>query len=132
MAKVKSIGNNEFGQKAIWCEGCKEMHVLNTIKVGDAPCWGFNNDYEKPTFTPSLLVRSGHYVPGESERIAAGKGSCWCEYQKAHPEITDAPKCGVCHTFITDGNIQYLPDCTHELAGQTVPLKDLENLQHKI
>ena len=32
----------------------------------------------------------------------------------------------VCHSFITDGKIQYLADCTHELANQTVDLPDYE------
>lgn len=27
-----------------------------------------------------------------------------------------------CHSFIRDGNIQFLDDCYHELAGKTVPL----------
>ena len=26
--------------------------------------------------------------------------------------------------FVTDGNIQFLADCTHALAGQTVPMPD--------
>lgn len=30
----------------------------------------------------------------------------------------------VCHSFVTDGNIQFLDDCTHELKGKTVPLED--------
>ena len=30
----------------------------------------------------------------------------------------------ICHSFITDGSIEFLPDCTHELAGKTVPLED--------
>jgi hypothetical protein len=30
----------------------------------------------------------------------------------------------VCHSFVTDGRIQFLSDCTHELAGQTVDLPD--------
>lgn len=25
-----------------------------------------------------------------------------------------------CHYFITDGDVRYLPDCTHELRGKTV------------
>jgi hypothetical protein len=29
---------------------------------------------------------------------------------------------GVCHSFIRDGFIQFLPDCNHRLAGQTVEL----------
>jgi hypothetical protein len=28
----------------------------------------------------------------------------------------------VCHLFLVNGEIQYLGDCTHHLAGQTVPL----------
>jgi hypothetical protein len=29
-----------------------------------------------------------------------------------------------CHSFIRDGNIQFLSDCTHNLAGKTVELPD--------
>jgi hypothetical protein len=29
-----------------------------------------------------------------------------------------------CHSFITDGNIQFLNDCHHKLAGQTVEIPD--------
>jgi len=28
----------------------------------------------------------------------------------------------VCHMFLRNGQIQYLSDCTHELAGQTVDM----------
>lgn len=31
-----------------------------------------------------------------------------------------------CHSFITDGKIQYLSDCFHELAGQTVDLPEID------
>ena len=30
----------------------------------------------------------------------------------------------VCHSFVVNGQIQFLPDCTHALAGQTVPIPD--------
>lgn len=29
-----------------------------------------------------------------------------------------------CHLFVTDGKIQFLGDCTHELAGQTVEMQN--------
>jgi len=29
-----------------------------------------------------------------------------------------------CHSFVRDGKIQFLGDCTHELAGQTVEIPD--------
>ena len=32
----------------------------------------------------------------------------------------------VCHSFVTDGRIQFLSDCHHHLAGQTVDLPDWE------
>ena len=32
----------------------------------------------------------------------------------------------ICHSFVTDGRIQFLGDCTHKLAGQTVDLPDWE------
>ncbi|ETX27335.1 DUF6527 family protein, partial [Roseivivax isoporae] len=30
-----------------------------------------------------------------------------------------------CHSFVENGRIRFLPDCTHELAGKTVPLPSL-------
>lgn len=36
----------------------------------------------------------------------------------------------VCHSFVRDGRIQFLGDCTHSLAGQTVDLPEIkESLQ---
>ena len=34
----------------------------------------------------------------------------------------------LCHLFITDGKIQFLADCTHALAGQTVELEDQDTV----
>lgn len=31
---------------------------------------------------------------------------------------------GVCHSFVKNGTIQFLGDCTHKLVNQTVPLPD--------
>lgn len=31
---------------------------------------------------------------------------------------------GYCHSFVTAGRVQFLNDCAHELAGQTVPLPE--------
>lgn len=30
-----------------------------------------------------------------------------------------------CHSFVRDGQIEFLDDCEHELAGRTVPLPDI-------
>jgi hypothetical protein len=32
-----------------------------------------------------------------------------------------------CHSFVTDGKIQFLLDCHHKLAGQTVEIPDWED-----
>jgi len=39
----------------------------------------------------------------------------------------------VCHSYVTNGKMEYLGDCTHELRGKTVPLEreqwsDTDNL----
>jgi hypothetical protein len=38
----------------------------------------------------------------------------------------DDPK-SRCHSFVTDGKIQFLPDCFHELKGKTVDLEPVTN-----
>lgn len=35
------------------------------------------------------------------------------------------PKMIICHSYVREGMIQYLSDCTHGMAGQTVPLLDI-------
>ncbi len=32
---------------------------------------------------------------------------------------------GVCHSFLRKGRFEFLDDCTHSLAGQTVEMPDL-------
>lgn len=59
--------------------------------------WGWNGSGDAPTFTPSIFV---------------------------NPPQARSPHSPSCHSFVTDGRIQFLGDCTHELAGQTVDLPD--------
>ncbi|MBP1638994.1 MAG: hypothetical protein H6Q17_577 [Bacteroidetes bacterium] len=42
------------------------------------------------------------------------------------PSVLVQNKTMRCHSFITDGNIQFLPDCTHDLAGKTIELEDID------
>jgi hypothetical protein len=58
--------------------------------------WSFNGDLERPTFSPSMLVNAN--VPGAMR----------------------------CHSFVTDGRIQFLGDCDHELKGQTIDLPPVD------
>jgi hypothetical protein len=38
--------------------------------------------------------------------------------------VLDGDGKAFCHSFVRDGMIQFLADCQHALAGQTVPLPD--------
>ncbi len=42
------------------------------------------------------------------------------------PSIRTQNGVDVCHTWINDGKVQFLDDCTHELAGQTLDLLEVE------
>lgn len=98
------------------CPGCQDTHQLTSA------IWTFNGNFEAPTVRASVLVTSGHYA-GRNP----GSDACWCTYnaaQEAKGEKRAPFECGVCHSFITDGKIQFLDDCTHALAGQTVELPD--------
>ncbi|PRY10275.1 hypothetical protein CLV24_1143 [Pontibacter ummariensis] len=55
----------------------------------------YNGDGNKPTIRASLLIGS----QGGAKYL--------------------------CHSFVRDGKIQFLSDCTHKLAGQTVELPEL-------
>jgi hypothetical protein len=112
MAKARIWGNwppeNEKGNVAIYCPGCKTHHVIATkAPQSNGAVWNFNSDMYSPTFSPSLLIRTGSYaVPGFID-----------------PEgITPV----ICHSFITNGKIQFLGDCTHALKNQTVDLPEVD------
>jgi hypothetical protein len=97
------LRNGEGGRLTFMCPGCKTRH---TIAVGEGPGqrWGWNGDTERPVFTPSVLVTY--------DGCDAGK---------------DGAPPAVCHSFVgcngaQPGQIVFLGDCTHSLAGQTVDL----------
>lgn len=100
------------------CPGCKCSHVVGITGRG---AWTFNNNFERVTLSPSVLVRSGHYC-NASEK----PGNCACDFQERFPD--EEPwqwPCTRCHSFVRDGRIQFLSDCTHSLAGQTVDLPEI-------
>jgi hypothetical protein len=82
------------------------------------PKWGFNGDMEKPTFTPSVDSKSGHFATGTPEHNCQ-----WCisDKQDGNPTL-----CHHCHSFVRDGRVQFLADCSHALAGQTVDLPEID------
>jgi len=93
--------------------------TLPVITKGDrrgTPCWTWNGDVEKPTLKPSVLSQCGHYAP----QFQQGE-HCWCTNPNDY-----AFKCYRCHTWINDGNAQFLDDCSHEHKGKTLPLGDID------
>lgn len=82
-----------------WCPGCNSTHQVRVVGDGrPPPLWSWNGNMVQPTFQPSIKVTT----PWSRDE------------QDEHDDI--------CHSFVTDGRIQFLDDCTHKLAGQTVPL----------
>ena len=96
--KRNDSDGNSGRMLAFYCPGCGHYHSY-IIESQKRPCWQWNGSMDKPTFTPSLL----NHIPARDSM----------------PEHR-------CHLFVTDGQIRYCGDCTHELAGQTVEMQDEE------
>jgi hypothetical protein len=95
-----------------WCPGCDGAHQIHTGPNG----WTWNGDLERPTFTPSVLVHAVQWP--ESEGPSTGDTR-----RARHPGVAAGAQT-ICHSFVTDGRIQFLGDCTHVLASQTVDLPE--------
>lgn len=74
---------------------CPGCDRAQALNTNPSVQWSYNGDVDKPTFRPSIL---------QTLERPSGKE--------------------VCHSFVTDGRIQFLGDCTHALAGQTVDLPE--------
>lgn len=101
-ALSRRLRSVEGGRLMFWCPGCDGAHQVN-VGDGPGPRWGYNGDPDAPTFTPSVLVT----------------------YNGADAGKDGAPS-AICHSFITDGRIQFLSDSTHALAGETVNIPDFD------
>lgn len=124
MAKVRRINDQEGGFAAVYfkCPGCKRSHHLYTQHTPPAlvgPRWTFNDDFESPTLSPSILAR-GYQPSPEGERMMDA-GEPLPSGMDRYPGADY-----VCHSFVRNGQIEFLGDCTHELAGQTVTLPDVD------
>ena len=113
-AKLRSSGE---GRLTYWCQGCETSHQVSVGGLG--AIWEWDGNAEAPTFKPSVRVTSGHYV---STHKAGDK--CWCTYAVEHPDRPVPFRCQRCHTYIRGGMVEFLGDCSHALAGQTLPLPD--------
>ena len=90
-----SKDNDKVAGYTIICPACRDHHEQNMGRHFLDDRWTFNKNLTLPSFSSSLLV---HEIE----------------------EMKDIfPKC---HSYINDGKIWYLDDCTHAMAGQTVEL----------
>jgi Family of unknown function (DUF6527) len=81
------------------CPGCRSLHAPRIAGVNP---WTWNGDLERPTLSPSVLVT-------------------WPVMRESKEQDEQRR----CHSFVNDGRISFLGDCTHDLAGQTVDLPEL-------
>jgi hypothetical protein len=107
-ARRKEVSGIEYVE--IICPGCSLRVGFNYFHVIDTngPIkWKWNGSLDKPTFEPSLLFWYEHRLDEDEEE----------------KKYVDSARC---HSFVREGNIQFLSDCGHALAGKTVELPDLE------
>ena len=95
------------------CPGCGQDHCL---PLTGPNAWRFNGDAERPTLQPSILAKG--------VKVKLGPDGKWHGGFELGPDGEPLPS--VCHSFVTDGRIQFLPDSNHALAGQTVDLPEVE------
>ena len=76
----------------LWCPGCDDAHLITVRRSDGSETWTWDGNTETPTVSPSILVTGG---PDDGYR---------------------------CHSFVRAGQWEYLADCSHSMAGQTVPM----------
>lgn len=134
-----------------FCPGCQGAHPF-TIELSPdypnrgngraEPVWSWDGNLEAPTFSPSMLCYSTvHICKGEHPpEICKDHDNCdqrshlilnedWREngakefgHNTPH---TREPAWGNCHSFLREGQWQFLNDSAHSLAGKTVPMVPL-------
>lgn len=90
----------------VWCPGCeyeldgRKVTGLHMLPVSGnrekRPTWQWNGDLVRVTLDPSILTSTTRF---------------------------DQPF--TCHSFLRDGQWQFLGDCSHALVNQTVPMVEL-------
>jgi hypothetical protein len=91
-----------------WCPACEQMHSL-------PDSWNFNGDLNKPTFNPSFKT-FGH-------QLELDAGGNWTGKWKLDAQGKPIPY--TCHYILTNGILNFCGDCTHSMAGKSVPLPEL-------
>lgn len=80
----------------LWCPGCNELHMPRSVISGEAPVPGPHWEWDGNPTQPTFS-----------------------------PSLLVRSSNTVCRSYIRAGQWQFLGDCTHSLANQTVPLVPL-------
>lgn len=105
---------------AFECPGCGMTHALRIRALTDKrPSWIYTGTLDAPTLSPSILSRFSRWIPSAEDPDIL---------DKIHRgEIKQTRVDEVCHSFVRNGRIQFLNDCTHALKGQTVDLPEVKS-----
>lgn len=112
VAMVRHVidGDDRYDHILVWCPGCQYsdpsdghmrggLHGLPVTGDGSKRAtWRWNGDLVNVTLEPSILTKTK-------------RGEQQAEF--------------VCHSFLRNGQWQFLGDCTHALANQTVAMLPL-------
>lgn len=100
MKKLSNVLYQGLSGVFFFCKGCDDIHILPVKEYNPqnrTSVWDWDGNVEKPTFSPSISVTYPNTLHGDA----------------------------ICHSFVRNGQIQYLNDCTHELKGQTIDLPNI-------
>jgi hypothetical protein len=102
--RTRPFYNDTDGTLIGWeirCPACRSWHRIWTERPYPTTKarWTFNGNVESPSFSPSVNIS--------------------CTPHKGHTYR--------CHFVVTNGQISYCGDCTHEMKGQTADLPVVED-----
>jgi hypothetical protein len=103
------------GNRVIWwCPGCEDAHQVPVVEYGEPSGWSLiSADMHAPTLIPSVLVHSPRRFANTDLQEPALTNEA-----NIRPAVD-------CHSFVRDGVIDFLGDCTHQYAGVKVPMVSL-------
>jgi Family of unknown function (DUF6527) len=112
--EIRPWVNSTNGEHGIyvhfWCPACDDLHAIE-IEV-PAKAWEFSVSVDDlVTVSPSIAVTGTQWPEG-------------AHFHKGSHNVEPGGKT-TCHSFIRNGKWQFLSDCIHALANQTVEMVDL-------